>query len=921
MDHIEQSQCQNGPPYFEFTTITTRAIWLALRSDSLPKLTIACAAPGFGKTVLLSRIFEKTSERGEDCWWVSLSERDADLPSLMYKIRAAIAHSLPEESAADIDLGMPLRARAWSTEGIIKWFSNLKNPGVLFIDNLGFCEDSELEAFLDRLVFHTPPNLRIVLASTTEIPVDTSRARLELSVLELRTPQLSFDSGNVALMLEHIGVGAVCDADISRIVARTEGWPAAVRLLQVLVGESIEDGAIVPTLNTENLNQWLSGDQQQIAEFLTRRLLVSFPSEFVQFMCEIALLSEFNADIAISITGNVATREWLDVLIRRNVLIFPLDKKRRWLRFHSLLREFLLAEGKVRISPLRRTEVLTLAATWHVEHGEKILAIDLALDGGNIALAQELVDGVNHVIVGDQGRMATLIRWVDRLQDAGVTLSVETQAWFIFALCDSLQYERASSAVEKLDRQVANNRASVPNDWDTPARLLFARIMVNVWLDRLDIAFQQAESWLARNEPIDSLTLAAVISTAAIAEMDRGEMVSARLRMAKASAAISRSDSAYGLGWVSIFTACVDIEQARPDLANAMLTEARIRIVQQLGEDADVVHTLDFVHSRAMLDLGRTEEARMLVRNGLNRATKHGMIVSLEQGLAATTVFGMDGNVADKSTLDSELERVAFSYPERGQTLLAARRIRQSIQNAKFDDARSIAIRHLDHVAATQSSGPVKMNDRGEWLLARLELLLVQGDCEKVLKEIQVVLKIATLQERNRDAVELHLLAADAHYRLGQWKMAGRRLSIAIVLATPGNLIHPFRVRSFFIEEILKNIGSTALGLTKPNEWSFLDLLRPLTFGDRERNLKTIEVIKVEQIGAAKLLSAREITLLSLLDEGLNNDQVADRVSLSVPTVKWHLHKAYVKLGVRSRSAAIARARSMNLLSRSGKIA
>jgi LuxR family transcriptional regulator, maltose regulon positive regulatory protein len=35
--------------------------------------------------------------------------------------------------------------------------------------------------------------------------------------------------------------------------------------------------------------------------------------------------------------------------------------------------------------------------------------------------------------------------------------------------------------------------------------------------------------------------------------------------------------------------------------------------------------------------------------------------------------------------------------------------------------------------------------------------------------------------------------------------------------------------------------------------------------------------------------------------------------------VKWHLHRAYAKLGVRSRSAAIARARAMNLLVRTGK--
>jgi LuxR family transcriptional regulator, maltose regulon positive regulatory protein len=62
------------------------------------------------------------------------------------------------------------------------------------------------------------------------------------------------------------------------------------------------------------------------------------------------------------------------------------------------------------------------------------------------------------------------------------------------------------------------------------------------------------------------------------------------------------------------------------------------------------------------------------------------------------------------------------------------------------------------------------------------------------------------------------------------------------------------------------------------------------------------------------LPTSRELQLLALLEEGLGNEQVADRLSLSVPTVKWHLHNLYVKLGVRSRSAALARARTLQLI-------
>ena len=51
-------------------------------------------------------------------------------------------------------------------------------------------------------------------------------------------------------------------------------------------------------------------------------------------------------------------------------------------------------------------------------------------------------------------------------------------------------------------------------------------------------------------------------------------------------------------------------------------------------------------------------------------------------------------------------------------------------------------------------------------------------------------------------------------------------------------------------------------------------------------------------------LSPREVEVLRLVAEGLTNNQVADRLSLSPRTVDRHLNSVYTKLGVSSRSAA-----------------
>ena len=61
-------------------------------------------------------------------------------------------------------------------------------------------------------------------------------------------------------------------------------------------------------------------------------------------------------------------------------------------------------------------------------------------------------------------------------------------------------------------------------------------------------------------------------------------------------------------------------------------------------------------------------------------------------------------------------------------------------------------------------------------------------------------------------------------------------------------------------------------------------------------------------------LSKRERDILHLLDEGYSDQEIAHKLSLATSTVKWHNRQLYEKLGVNSRTHAIARARQLGLL-------
>jgi DNA-binding NarL/FixJ family response regulator len=80
---------------------------------------------------------------------------------------------------------------------------------------------------------------------------------------------------------------------------------------------------------------------------------------------------------------------------------------------------------------------------------------------------------------------------------------------------------------------------------------------------------------------------------------------------------------------------------------------------------------------------------------------------------------------------------------------------------------------------------------------------------------------------------------------------------------------------------------------------------RPALYGTRARD------VPKSQGGSGRTadphgLSAREVEVMSLIADGQTNGEIAAHLFLAEKTVKNHVRRIYSKLGVGSRSAAIA---------------
>jgi LuxR family maltose regulon positive regulatory protein len=88
----------------------------------------------------------------------------------------------------------------------------------------------------------------------------------------------------------------------------------------------------------------------------------------------------------------------------------------------------------------------------------------------------------------------------------------------------------------------------------------------------------------------------------------------------------------------------------------------------------------------------------------------------------------------------------------------------------------------------------------------------------------------------------------------------------------------------------------------------------PAFVADLLEELAPAEEAQPEAQTLIEPLSGTQIQILSQLDRGLTNQEIAEKLDITVGTTKWHLNQIFGKLQVRNRVEAIAKARELKLL-------
>ena len=113
-------------------------------------------------------------------------------------------------------------------------------------------------------------------------------------------------------------------------------------------------------------------------------------------------------------------------------------------------------------------------------------------------------------------------------------------------------------------------------------------------------------------------------------------------------------------------------------------------------------------------------------------------------------------------------------------------------------------------------------------------------------------------------------------------------------------------------------MGATALIFTALGIWLAVKLTRPKVETVVEEKVVYIEkpgdfVLNERELDKSGI-SKRELEVLQLMAEGYSNQEIADKLFVSLSTVKTHTSNLFEKLDVRRRTQAIEKAQRLQLI-------
>ncbi len=425
--------------------VVPRARLASLRETAQrSRLVLVCAPAGYGKSTLAA---EWSQLDPRVVGWVHLDRTDNDPVVLLTNIATALEHigSAAGELLDELSGNNPRIDDV--VLALLAAELDEHSPFVLVLDDTHLVTAQQSLAVLAFIADRVPAGSQLMLVTRGSPELPLARLRANGDLVEIETAVIALDAEETRAVAASAGLDLTRES-AKALQERTEGWAGAV----VLAATSLrgrEDAA-------ERAAD-LSGNQQQIADYLLEEVLESQPDHLATFLLGTSILDRMTPPLCNAVLGIDDAADSLEALSRSNALVIPLDGDREWYRYHHLFGDLLRAELKRRHPELLR-HYLAQAAGWCEMYGTPDEAFHYAHQSGDLAQAGRIALGHWDEFTG-RGQIETIRLWLDRCTDEEIETDAQLSiaaTWVAVLLGDRIRARRFVAAAERKPLDVAS---------------------------------------------------------------------------------------------------------------------------------------------------------------------------------------------------------------------------------------------------------------------------------------------------------------------------------------------------------------------------------------------------------------------------------------------------------------------------------
>lgn len=873
------SKIKVSPPEPSPYLVKRQSIVSRVAEDTYSRLVLLCAPAGFGKTVAMLQLCQMYDSRETATAWLCLDEGDNDVDRFLDGFAASLSKVTKNVKKSSQSIH--------HSSDIAQWISGVvaesTRPLVLFFDGFETLKNPVVISLIMRGVGILPEGSKMIIGSRTSPDLGLSGLRAKGRLLELSADELRFSEHETVRFLNDHRLLDLSAGDLRHLHEITEGWPAALWLLSLGLSSRRDVAGFINSF---------SGADAALAAYIADDVLAVLPERLRNFLLRISILEELTPEVCEAVTGCSDSAALLRVLEIKNIFIRPVVGRENTYAFYSLFRDFLIDQLQRGFGD-ELPRLHRAACELYLSQQRWARAISHALKCNDPGYATTLLSRhADRFLQG--GRIRLLASFIGSLPAS--VLSDDTRLALVYAWCLTFTRgaEHALAFMEQLDCGRLSGESSL--------QFQALQAMLLALQDRIAEAHDLAKDALIGDVERYPFPAAMLHQTLAQTSIILGLHEQAHVHIDA-----SRSGQRQAIGEAGFILA--ESADSVLDLMHGRLRQATVRLRLATQE-----FLKDDRHHRRGVALSAIELAEALYENDSHDEAKYLLevyspmvkdvgppdaLISAHVILARLELI--NGNDTRALELLTELEVIGHRL-NLGRVVASARLERCNVFIVMQDvNGAHEQLRQAEAIYDCRTL-------RGRWYISNdtlypemvsLRLMLRRGEASHAISSIRDEIELAERSVRVRRALELKLLLAEAHWRLGGKAESERLIADILHISKREGFQRIAREAAEAVGVFENNIGESGAVRAGPEE-----AIKPGS-----------PVPLVPPTGSlAQPLTKKEFRVLELAAEGLGNQEIAEKLYISESTVRTHLRNINAKLETHSRTQAVAVMRRHGLI-------